>query len=283
MPSLAPITDHAAPFLLVLFRLSGLMVFAPILASTIIPAKVRALMAVMFTLAIYPALPAAQLGIVPGSAYAALPGDVLSLAPLAFGEVLIGLAIGLLAAMPMHAVQLGGLIMGQQAGMNLGSVYNPLLETESDAVGQLLQYVAMVIFVAAGGLEALFLALATTFAHVPVGHGIGVLPPLQLLTGLTSSGFELALRVSAPVLCIILIETVVSSFVMKTMPQLNIMSIGFAVKIVAMLLALVAGLAAIAHAVGDDVSETMGAVMRWIDGLTIAAPGGGAAALPPGA
>lgn len=248
---------------MVLFRLSGLFIFAPILASTTIPSKFRALICLMFAVAIYPTIPAAQM--------TPISADIFTLAPMLFGETLIGLAIGLLAALPLFAVQLGGMIMSQQAGMSLGTVYNPALETDTDILGQFLQYSAMVIFISMGGLEVLFLACTKTFAHVPVGRtlalGAAGISPVDLFTGLVASGFNLALRVASPVLCIIMIETVVSGLVMKTMPQLNIMSIGFAIKIVATMLALIAGYATIGQVLGEDVNDTLGIVLRWAETL----------------
>ena len=262
MPSL-PLLEHLAPFLLVLFRLSGLFIFAPILASTTIPAKFRALICFMFAVAIYPTIPSDQMR--------PIELDLFTLGPAIFAETLIGLAIGLLAALPLFAVQLGGMIMSQQAGMSLGTVYNPALETDTDILGQFLQYSAMVIFISMGGLEILFLACTKTFASVPVGQALSLgaagLSPIDLFTGLVASGFNLALRVASPVLCIIFIETVVSALVMKTMPQLNIMSIGFAVKIVATTLALIAGYAAIGEVLSDDLNDTLGQVLRWAESL----------------
>src|SRR5262249_53461138 len=136
--------------------------------------------------------------------------NLFSLAPSIFGETLIGLSIGLLAALPMFAAQLGGLIMSQQAGITLGQVFNPSLDIEADVFGQLLQYVAIFAFVSLGGLDSLFLSLASTFTRVPVAGATASLAPTDLLVGVAGSGFDLALRVSAPVLCIVLIETIAS-------------------------------------------------------------------------
>src|SRR5437868_2805959 len=100
MPSLDPLLNHVGPFMLVLFRMSGLLVFAPILASSILPGRLRALLCVAFTLAIYPTLPASQ--------HQPVRMDLFSLAPMALAETLIGVAMGLMASLPMYAVQLGG-------------------------------------------------------------------------------------------------------------------------------------------------------------------------------
>ncbi len=259
MPSLDPFLSHVAPFLLVLFRISGLFVFSPILSSTILPVRLRGLLAVAFTMAIYPTLI--------GKLNAPVSMDLFSLAPAVFCETLIGMAMGLMASLPMYAVQLGGLIMGQQAGMALGQVYNPALDVETDTLGQFLQYGGLVLFVGMGGLEMLFLGLAHTFANVPLATCSISFAPLELMTGLVASGFELALRVSAPVLCIILVETIASALIAKTIPQINVQSLGFSVKVIITLLALAASISGVMHVTGQDMSHTMNLVLNWAEGL----------------
>lgn len=259
MPSLDAFLSHTTPFLLVLFRISGLMVFAPVLSSSILPLKLRALLAVCFTLAVYPTL--SHVLREPVSM------DLFSLAPAVFCETLIGVALGLMASLPMYAVQLGGLVMGQQAGMSLGQVYNPALDIEADTLGQVLQYAALVLFVLMGGLELLFVGVGRTFAHVPLGMASATLVPVDLLTGLIASGFELALRVAAPVLCIILIETIASALVARTVPQINVQSMGFGIKVIITLLALTASISAVMHATGLDIARTMNAALRWAESV----------------
>lgn len=276
MPSLAPILPHVEPFLLVLFRLSGLFIFAPMLASPMIPVRVRTLVVLMFTVALYPTLAA---GSPAGDAPAVPEIDLFSLIAAGFFEVLIGAAIGLLASLPMFAAQLGGLVGGQQLGLGLAGIYNPALDTESDVLGQLLVYVALAVFAAAGGLELCFIALARTFEHIPPGGaflhagrilggadggggggGVGV---TGLLVGMIGSGFEVGLRIAAPVLGIVLLETIAAAFLMKTIPQINIMSIGFAVKVVLGIFILALSMGALTEALGDDVRNACDRIILW--------------------
>lgn len=246
---------HVVPFALALLRISGVFVFAPILASTAIPMRARVFLAFTITLAVFPAVPLASRSVV--------MGDVMTFAAAGLGEVLLGTMIGALALIPVSAVQLAGTLVGQQMGFALGSVFNPALETESDPLGELLLYLALGAFIAAGGLESLFVGVANTFAHVPLG-GVGVSDmPGKMIVGMIGGGIELALRVSAPVLGIILIETIATSFLMKTIPQLNIMSIGFATKIILGMSAFVLAAAAIHRAISAHVDQGGGAMLKW--------------------
>ncbi len=252
---------QVVPFLLVFSRLSGVMLAAPILASTVIPGKVRVLLVIGLTAAVYPTvLPGALAG---STVNPSANLDILTLAVAVAGEVMLGFLIGLLAMLPIAAVQLSGVVMSLQLGIGLGSIVNPALDTESDVIGELLTHIALAAFLVMGGLEMVFVAVCNSFAHVPLAGFGPSLAPLDLLVGTLQSGFELALRLSLPLMGLILMETVATAFVSKTMPQLNILSIGFAVKIILGLGALIAGLRAIDHATGEHIREVGRTLLEW--------------------
>lgn len=271
MTGIELISAHVPAAMLTLARLSGLFVFAPVLSSPIIPMKAKAMLVIILTIAVYPTLPESQLGSAPPHGMSQSDiffanADVFTLGFSLVGEVLLGLCIGLLASLPLYAVQLAGMIMGQQVGFGLGAVYNPALDSEGDVLSQLMLMVAIGAFLAVGGLDAVLGCCVRSFATVPLaGWSVGV-TPLEMCTGLIHAGFELALRVAAPVLGIIMLETVGSGVLMKTIPQINILTVGFAIKVVLALGVLVFAGAAIDSAIGDEVMRTLGLIGQWVEG-----------------
>lgn len=259
MPGLEAILQHVVPFLLVVMRMAGLFVFAPLIASPLFTAKFRSLLAVMMSLAIYPSLPAS----------AQIPPDVdlIMLAPLAASEILIGLAIGLMSLMPLIAVEVAGMLMGYQMGLALARAFNPEAQTQGAIVGRFLFFLAMAAFLNLDGLEVLFLSLAETFGHVPAG-AFGVdRAPVELFVGIITSGYDLALRVASPVVCAILLQTVAMGFIMKTMPQINILSVGFAIKILSGLTILTASILVIDGLIHEHIAYVLGLIMEWAASL----------------
>lgn len=249
-----------------LFRLSGLFVFAPVLGSPAIPMRIRTLICIVFAVALYPT--------VPPSYQTPMEFNLAAIGWAVASEALIGITIGLLAALPMYAIQFGGLVIGHQIGIGLATVYNPALDMEGDVVGQFLLFLALALFISLGGLESIFTALAATFSNVPLGGLHAAHAPLELLTGLVASGMEVGLRVAAPVLCIVLAETIAAAFIMKTMPQLNIMTIGFAMKVVIAMFALIGSIRAIELLAQEDILRTLEAIFNW--SAAAAGAGGGA-------
>jgi len=262
MAWLSPLLPHVTPFLLVLSRLLGVFVFTPLLSSASVPRQVKVMIAVSFSAAVYPTL---------STHLAPMPElDLVQLAPLMLTEVMIGVAIGMLASLPLIMLQMGGYIMGYQMGLALAQAYNPELNTESGVLGQLLYFLGMAAFVTLGGFELVFLSLMHTFDAVPLGTFAAGVMPLDLFVGLLDAGFGFALRIAAPVLAVVVMILVAMGFVMKTMPQINIMSVGFAMKIMAGLATLLAVIFIIDQVAAEEIERVLMLIARWS-----AAPGGG--------
>ncbi|MCC6969250.1 MAG: flagellar biosynthetic protein FliR [Phycisphaerales bacterium] len=253
MPSLEPILPHLVPFVLVAFRLGGMFLLAPMLTSAMIPPRFKVLLVIAMAGSLYPTLPFSP----------APEVDLFSLLPMVVCELAIGFVMGLIAAVPLAAMEMAGVVAGQQVGFGLARVYNPELEADTDILGQLLFYLAIGAFVALNGMETLFVSLADTFHRVPPGGMLAITPPLDLLLGVIMSGFELAMRVAAPVTGITLLLVVALGVVGKTMPQLNIMAVGFTLKIVGAISILAAATHVISAVAGDEVRDVLSRITQW--------------------
>lgn len=261
MLALEPLFHHGLTLMLVVFRLAGVLLFSPVIAGASIPRAAKVVLVVMFAAAIYPALPVTW--------HVTPDVSLVTLGQLMFTETLIGASIGFMVTIPIVAMQLAGSIMGLQMGLGLAQVFNPEMGGNSGVIDQLMFYLAVAIFVSIGGLDLMFLALVRTFEHIPLGHMTLMATPVDVLTGLMHSAYELALRVAAPVLSIMFLETLASGVLMKTIPQINILSIGFAIKTIAGLVGLVGALVAIESVFIEDLRATLMIVMDWI---TLGAP-----------
>jgi len=249
------ILEHAIPFVLVLFRLAGLFVVAPLLSSTVIPPRFKMLITMMLAAVVYPVLPRALQ--TPPTL------DVGVLLPMIVAEALIGFVIGVLAAVPLLCLEASGTLMGQQMGFGLARIYNPELDAEVDLLGQLMFWLGFGGFLVAGGLDHLIGAVVSTFQRVPIGGSSLIAAPLDGFTGLLQSGLELALRVSAPVTAIILLLVIIFAIIGKTMPQMNVMNIAFTFKVAAGLGIIALSTLTIANVAGDEIAHAVRVASRW--------------------
>jgi flagellar biosynthetic protein FliR len=245
--------QYVGPFMLLLARVGGLFIFAPVLSSQMMPARVKTFFVFMMTLVMFPL----------AGPIAAPPPDIISLAVTIAAEAMIGLTLGLIAALPLYAAQLGGQMMDHQIGLGLASVYNPALDTEGTVLSDMILNISVAIFISLGGLDAVFLGVVRSLSVTPLGAASIFNSPLDLLVSIVASGFELALRIAAPVLGVITLETVAAAVISKTMPQINILSIGFAVKIIAGLTTLIAALSPINGAIADVINTNITTMLDW--------------------
>jgi flagellar biosynthetic protein FliR len=251
--------DHIPPALLVVFRIGGLMIYAPVLGSSVIPVRVKVLLALMLGAAVYPVLAAQH------HTAAGLQLSLWTLAPLIAIEVLVGLLIGFLASLPLTSMQIGGVIASQQMGLGFAQLFNPALDEEADVVVQVLYFMALATFLLSGGLDATLLALLHTFERIPAGGLMMSTDLVTLITGLLVSALELGLRIAAPLLCIIFLETVALGFLSKTVPQLNILSLGFPLRILVGLTILALCAVVMNDVVLDEIDSGLATVGSWID------------------
>ena len=259
MGAIETLSQHLVPATMVVARVSGLAIHGPVLSSPAIPMRIKGLLVAALGLAIYPSV-AGSVGAGPGlSLGMAVPFIALELG--------LGAFIGLLASSPILAAQFGGLTMGQQIWLGFARFYNPALGDESDALEQILFFLALATFLALGGLESMVAATAASFASLPAGDlpgllfGGGSTTAAAVLTGALTSAFELGLRVAAPLLAIVCLETVVMGYLSRSVPQLNVLSVGFPVRIVVGLGVLVASLAAIDEAIVDGTTGSIEALL----------------------
>jgi len=260
MTDLDAILDHIPPLLLVVTRIGGLMIYGPIFGSSVIPVRVKAFLAFTIGVATYPLLSAKF------PEWTTFHLSLWTLGPLMAMEVLVGLIIGYLASLPLLAMQTGGLIMGQQMGLGFAQLYNPAIDDEADIIGQMLFFMAVAAFLAIGGHEMMIVAVLKSFERIPPGGFALDLDFLHLLGGMLLSSLELALRVAAPVLAFVFLETIALGFLAKTVPQLNIMTLGFPSRIIAGVAIVVVGLVVIQDVAIEALAETMNAILHWVEG-----------------
>ncbi len=207
-------------FALVLFRIVGLLMTAPLVGSEMMPIRVRAALAMTLALVVFP-LVAPQ-----------APAD-LSLTTVVVGgvrELIIGAVCGLAVSILLMAAEVAGTLVGQQAGIGLGQVFDPAMGGEVSIMGQVFSIVLVTSFLIVGGHRAMIAGLLDSYQATPLMAGVFDQSAVELLVEMLGASFLLAIRVAGPALTAMFLTMVALSFLSRTMPQLNILSVGFQVQ-----------------------------------------------------
>ena len=210
-------------FLLVLCRAGGIMITAPILGSSSLPPQIRVALAALLSLVMYPF--AAQ--------YAgAMPASALGFVPLVLKELGLGLVMGFAAGMVIASVRAAGGLVAQQIGLGMGELASPEEEEEErDEVTLFFKILALLLFLAVDGHHWFIEGLAISWREVPVGH-VALRPELMhSMSNQFCNVTVYALRAAAPLIAIMFLTDVVLALTSKAVPQMNILTVGYPVKV----------------------------------------------------
>lgn len=241
-----------------MFRLSGIFILAPILGSTTLPRTVKVMLVVTLTFCIYPML------LDPHRPSAVMLAPIIdhglslwTLLPYVAMELLVGLVIGYCASLPLIGMQLGGDVIDKQIGIGFADIVNPETGEQSGVVANMLFMMALAIFTILGGHRIMLMILVGSFDTVPIG-GFGDFEGLvTMVLGMLTVTFQMGFRIAAPLLCLIFLQTVALGFIARTVPQLNIMSVGFTVRILNGILLMIAFIAIGAWVYVEDMMDML--------------------------
>jgi flagellar biosynthetic protein FliR len=205
-------------FTLVLTRVSGLVMIAPVFGTPEVPAQVRALLAFAVSVLVMPTQ---------WDVPVQYPGTTIHYLVFVGSELLIGLCLGLGIVILFSGIQLAGQMMGRIGGLLLADVVDPSSGTSVPVFSRLLFLVTIAVFLCIGGHRIVMAGLLDTFWTIPPGSGAVPTSIAETFVALLALSFSLAIRTAAPVVTTLLLSTLVMGLISRTLPQLNILAVGF--------------------------------------------------------
>lgn len=225
MPWLEPyLLNQTAAFALILARVGALLGTAPLFGAQSAPIRVRALLAVAISLLVLPLYGA------PLTSATSILSDGMNLvrfAQMIALEAVVGAMLGLGVMVLISGVQMAGQIVAQMSGMAIGELYDPSFDSSVSVFGQAFYHVTLAVFIAIGGHNLAMEALLDTFAWAPPGQVTLSENYAEVMITLLSQSFNLALRAAAPLMIALLLSTIVLGLISRTMPQINVIVVGF--------------------------------------------------------
>lgn len=189
-----------------------------------------------------------------------LPPSTWQLAAGIAGELVFGLAIGVVLNLVLIAVQWGGEIIGQQMGLGIGQVFDPQLGQTGSIVGDIYFLMTLAMFLIVGGHRMFLAGVLDSFHRLPpltLGMDINL---LDLVVDLLGSAMMLAMRLAGPMLVTMLAVDVVLGFLGRTLPQINVMTAGLSLRAVVGMIVLVIGLATASGVIRESLMASLNQV-----------------------
>jgi len=214
-------TAEIARFVIVLLRLSGIMILAPLFSSQSIPVPVRIAFTLVVSFVLVPSMPA---NAVPPELN---PGNIV---PLFLNEIMFGALLGFAAGCVFAGFQFAGQVVSFQLGFSLINMIDPQSEVDSSVFSFLHNYIGLLFFLLINGHHWFLLAVNQSFAALPVGGLHFQAPMAGQLIDLSADLLVIGLRIAAPVVAVSVITDIVMGVLGRAAPQINIIIVGMPLK-----------------------------------------------------
>ncbi|MGD0664407.1 MAG: flagellar biosynthetic protein FliR [Rhabdochlamydiaceae bacterium] len=226
LPHISPLSALTF-FFLTLMRIAPIVALAPFLGSKL-PNGVKIGLALSLTTVFLPH--------VIGTSH--LPPPTFDIMFIAYGlkELLMGFILAFLVNIPFYIAQSAGVLIDFQRGSSSLQVFDPLLSTQVSPIGQLYNYVFIVLFYEVGGVFVFLQGVMNSFSAIPVDvfmpavffhikHGFWQFI-MVLLTKFTAISIQLA----APSLVAILMTDMFLGIANRLAQQVQIAFLGMSLK-----------------------------------------------------
>jgi len=244
---------NVVTYLLLFVRISSFLSFLPFFNYTTIPMSAKAAFAFWLSIVLFPLTPKFSYEI----NFINIVLSVLNEVAFAF---FVGTALGLIFDILRYAGEQVSFVMG----FTMANVLDPNAGVQTTIVSQFLIWVAVLVFLSFGGdrLEIMFLAKSLTM--LPFGEFFNYKNVYEYFIIYMGKYFLIGIAMAFPIIAISLMGDIIFGMIMKTMPQFNLLVIGFPIKITLAFLVLMAILASMMQVFSINIKEAFDVVLGFI-------------------
>lgn len=221
-------------FILLFFRFAALFMAVPIFSHNSIPISVKTSMAFFFTIVFYSSMPPL-----------AIPITVPSIIIAILSELLFGLAIGVILQIAFNAITFAGGQISFMMGFSMASAIDPQSGISMPIISQFLSLMGLMMLFAIDMHHWILLFIDSSLHKIPLGGFVMSENLFSYIIKAMSNMFLVGFMIAFPVTALGWLADVIFGMLMKTMPQFNLLVIGFPIKIMVSFVVLIATLGVI--------------------------------------
>jgi len=220
---------NVVAFLLLFFRFAGLFIAVPIFNHQNIPMNIKAAMAFFFTVVFYASMPSLQINI-----------DIPTVIIAILSEFLLGLSVGVVLQLAYNAITFAGGQISFMMGFSMASAIDPQSGVSMPIISQFLSLIALMVLLVLNLHHWMLLFVDHSLHTVPLGGFIMSKDIFHYVMHATSNMFLVGFIIAFPIIALSWLADVIFGMLMKTMPQFNLLVIGFPIKIMVAFVVLIA-------------------------------------------
>lgn len=213
--------DRLLTYFFIVLRMGGIFFTAPIFSSAAINTSVRMILTMIISLVLVPIV----------TPVTVTDPNALWLIITSAKELLIGITIGAMTSLLFSTLQLGGYLVDYQMGFSMVSVIDPASNSSMSFTGQIYNILASLIYLSLNGHHIFLRAVTQSFSYLPLADFSFNPEGLMFVVNTFIKVFIIAIQITAPVFIALMVTNAVMGVMARLVPQMNIMIVGFPLKI----------------------------------------------------
>ncbi|WP_455757575.1 flagellar biosynthetic protein FliR [Sulfurimonas sp.] len=207
-------------FILLFFRFAALFIAVPIFSHKNIPMNIKASIAFFFTIVFYASMPELQIDI-------NMPNILLAI----LSELVFGLAIGVVLLLAYNVITFAGGMISFMMGFSMASAIDPQSGVSMPIISQFLSLMALMVLLELDLHHWMLMFIDNSLSSIPLGGFLMTEDLFNYIIFASSKMFLVGLMIAFPIIALSWLADVIFGMLMKTMPQFNLLVIGFPIKI----------------------------------------------------
>lgn len=210
-------------FALVVMRMSGAVVFNPVLGRTNIPRTAKGAMVLMFSLLLY-------LGVEGNLQHE--PATLIEFGVMLIKELMVGFVIGYSMELGFMVIRFASAIVDQTMGLSMAQTYDPQYNTQMTITSNLYYAFLFLLFLAGDGHVRLLALFFSSARLIPFGQVTLDTRLAQMMLDTFSANIAMGLQLAFPIIAMELVTEAAIGILMRMIPQINVFAVNFQLKII---------------------------------------------------
>jgi len=245
---------NVVTYLLLFVRISAFLSFMPFFNYSNIPIRVKTAFAFWLSVVLFPITPKFSFEI-----------NIATIILSILNEIVFAFFIGVIISLIFDILKYAGELISFVMGFSLANVLDPNAGIQTTIISQFFTWIAILFFLTIGGDHLEIMLLSKTLSLLPFGEFFNYKNFYEYFLIYMSKYFLLGIAMAFPIIAISLLADIIFGMIMKTMPQFNLLVIGFPIKIGVAFLVLIMILSSMMQIFSKEIENVFKILLLFID------------------
>jgi len=244
---------YVLTFFLLFIRWSALIAFLPVFNFQTIPNVIKAAFVFWFTIVTFPLVPLVTFEPTVSNIFLSI-----------INEITFGFFTGIALQIVFMILQFAGELISFVMGLTMATIVDPNSGIQTPVISQFFNLLAVVIFLSVNGHYVMLELIAKSLHSMPFGAFFDMKSMGEYLMHEMNRFFILGFSLAFPILAISILSDIIFGMIMKSMPQFNLLVIGFPIKIALSFMVIIAILSSMMFMFKKEIFDVINILSSFI-------------------